>query len=93
MIEGENGITDPVIQLIITPHDNETFEKVGLVDIHLDANEARYLGYSLLGLSSEADSQGAYITVLRSMKEDEEEIMQLVQEANVLITARRGGGV
>lgn len=91
MIPGEDGIADPVVQLIITPHDNEIFEQVGLVDMHLDANTARYLGYTLLGLSSEADSQRAYITALRATKEDEEEIMKLVHEANRLITARRGG--
>lgn len=90
MMEGPGGITDPIIQLIITPHENEIFEKVGLVEIQLDANTARRLGYTLLGLSTEADSQRAYIVALRSMKEDDEEIMKFVVEANQLITARRG---
>ncbi len=93
MIAGDDGITDPIIQLIITPHENDVFEKVGMVDVHLDANNARTLGYYLLGLSSEADSQRAYILALRSIKEDEEQIMALVREANKMITARRGFGV
>ncbi len=90
MIEGKDGITDPVVQMIITPHENDVFEKVGLVDVQLDANEARTLGYYLLGLSSEADSQRAYILALRAIKTDDEEIMSLVREANMMISARRG---
>ena len=91
MIVGDNGITSPMVQVIIEPHELEVFEKFGLVDVHLDPNTARLLGYILLGLASEADTQGAYITALRSRKENEEEIMQLVGEANALITATRGG--
>ena len=93
MIQGEGGVTDPIIQLITMPHDPEAYETVGLVDVQLDANEARYLGYTLLGLSSEADAQGSYITAMRSIKEDEGQIMEMVTEANRLIVARRGGGV
>lgn len=89
MIVGEGGITDPIIQIIIAPHETEVFENVGLVDVQLDSNEARSLGYYLLGLSSEADAQRAYITALRSNKENEEEIMTLVREANTMISARR----
>lgn len=90
MIAGPEGITDPIVQIVITPHENEVFEKVGLVDVQLDANEARSLGYYLLGLSSEADAQRAYIVALRAHKEDEEEIMELVREANKMISVRRG---
>ncbi len=92
MIAGDGGITNPVVQIVITPHENDVFEKVGLVDVQLSANEARSLGYYLLGLSSEADAQGAYITALRARKENEEEIMELVREANMMISASRGFG-
>lgn len=93
MIIGDGGITNPVVQLIIEPHEKDVFEKVGLVDVHLTPSQATFLAYTLLGLSSEADAQGAYITALRSTKETEEEIMELVAEANRLITAKRGLGL
>ncbi len=93
MIIGDGGITNPLVQLIITPHETEVFEKVGLVDVHLNGTEARLLGLTLLGLASETDSQGAYITALRATKENEEEIMELVGEAVKLIEAKRGAGL
>ncbi len=93
LIQGIGGVTDPVIQLIIQPHDNEAYEQVGLVDVQLTPNEARYLGYTLLGLSSEGDAQKGYITALRSMKEDEGEIMEMINEAMRLVQASRESAV
>ncbi len=92
MIVGEAGINNPVIQMVITPHEDDVFKQVGLVDVHMSSNEARELGYNLLGLSSEADAQSGYITALRALKETEEEIMDVVGEASLLIAAKRGAG-
>jgi hypothetical protein len=43
--------------------------------------EARHLGYMLISMASEIESQQSYITALRARKEDELEIMKIMEDA------------
>lgn len=58
-------------------------------EIAIEAKEARHLSHMLLALSSEADTQEAYITALRARKEDEADIMTIVGDAAELLVHKR----
>ena len=55
----------------------------------IDPTEARHLAYLLIGLASEVETQEAYITALRSRKENELEIMMIVEDAAAFINHKR----
>jgi hypothetical protein len=67
----------------------EVFDNRESTDAVFATQEARRTGYMLLGLASEADTQAAYITALRSRKIPEEEIMRIIGDAADFIRAAR----
>jgi len=72
----------PLIELDIITADN-------IEEAVINAREARRIGYTLLGLASEADTQTAYIMSLRAHKIPEEEIANIIGEAATYIRAGR----
>ncbi|MCL1599956.1 MAG: hypothetical protein M3112_00290 [Actinomycetia bacterium] len=51
--------------------------------------EARHFGYMIISMASEVESQEAYITALRSRKEDEMEILDIMKDAAEFLRHRR----